>query len=162
MNNIIAEALLNISVEVQDLQTNLPRNQPTANNLITHNQNFSSQSIVLHNLSVTNSLPSTPLGNTQPTKKCEYLRACSRFKKSLVLPEEFFSSDDVLCYCSSCCKLEDDSAICKKGEPLAEFAIPLGWVRFSLKQSINANQIPQSTIDKWHVAFYATRLEAIR
>lgn len=85
-----------------------------------------------------------------------------RLKKSLVLPDEFFSLDDVLCYCSACYKVEGDSAICKKGEPPAEFAVPIGWTRFPLKQCINANQIPQSTTDKWHVAFYGIRLDAIR
>ncbi|XP_076180899.1 neuralized E3 ubiquitin protein ligase 4 [Ptiloglossa arizonensis] len=109
------------------------------------------------------SLPSTPPGtNIIPSKKCEYLKACMRLKKSLVLPDEFFSLDDVLCYCNACYKLEEDSAVCKKGEPPAEFAIPIGWTRFPLKQSINANQIPQSTTDKWHVAFYGIRLDAIR
>lgn len=109
------------------------------------------------------SLPSTPLSTTiVPSKKCEYLKACMRLKKSLVLPDEFFSLDDVLCYCSACYKVEGDSAICKKGEPPAEFAVPIGWTRFPLKQCINANQIPQSTTDKWHVAFYGIRLDAIR
>lgn len=109
------------------------------------------------------SLPSTPLGmNIVPSKKCEYLKACTRLKKSLVLPDEFFSLEDALCYCSNCYKIEGDSAICKKGEPPAEFAVPIGWARFPLKQTINANQIPHSTTDKWHVAFYGIRLDAIR
>ena len=85
-----------------------------------------------------------------------------RLKKSLVLPDEFFSLEDILCYCNNCYKVEGDSAICKKGEPPAEFAVPIGWTRFPLKQSINANQIPQNAIDKWHVAFYGIRLDAIR
>ncbi|XP_076684468.1 neuralized E3 ubiquitin protein ligase 4 [Andrena cerasifolii] len=109
------------------------------------------------------SLPSTPLGtNILSSKKCEYLKACIRLKKSLVLPDEFFSLDDVLCYCSGCYKVEGDSPTCKKGEPPAEFAVPIGWARFPLKQSINANQIPQSTTDKWHVTFYGIRLDAVR
>lgn len=113
------------------------------------------------------SMPSTPLATSNhitppPSKKCEYLKACVRLKKSLVLPDEFFSLDEILCYCSSCFKIDGDSAICKKGEPLAEFAIPVGWVRFPLKHNINANQIPQSTTDKWHVAFYGTRIDTVR
>ncbi|OXU27740.1 hypothetical protein TSAR_003159 [Trichomalopsis sarcophagae] len=113
------------------------------------------------------SMPSTPLATSNhitppPSKKCEYLKACVRLKKSLVLPDEFFSLDEILCYCSSCFKIDGDSVICKKGEPLAEFAIPVGWVRFPLKHNINANQIPQSTTDKWHVAFYGTRIDTVR
>ncbi|KYN19197.1 Neuralized-like protein 4 [Trachymyrmex cornetzi] len=95
-------------------------------------------------------------------EKCDYLKACMQLKKSLVLPDEFFSADEILCYCNVCYKLDGDNATCKKGEPPAEFAIPVGWTRFPLKQSINANQIPQSTTDKWHVAFYGIRLDAIR
>lgn len=108
--------------------------------------------------------PSTPLGPpvVVASRKCEYLRACMQLKKSLVLPDEFFSSDDILCYCNICYKVDDDNATCKKGEPPAEFAIPVGWARFPLKQSINVNQIPQSTTDKWHVAFYDVRLDTIR
>ncbi|KZC09170.1 Neuralized-like protein 4 [Dufourea novaeangliae] len=94
--------------------------------------------------------------------KCEYLKACMRLKKSLVLPDEFFALEDVLCYCSGCYKVEGDSAICRKGDPPADFAVPVGWTRFPLKQSINASQIPQNTTDKWHVAFYGIRLDAIR
>ncbi|KOC67724.1 Neuralized-like protein 4 [Habropoda laboriosa] len=134
----------------------------TVNNVVT------SIEILIHNapslqLLQAPSLPSTPLGtNIIPSKKCEYLKTCMRLKKSLVLPDEFFSLEDVLCYCSNCYKVEGDSAICKKGEPPAEFAVPIGWTRFPLKQSINANQIPHSTTDKWHVAFYGIRLDAIR
>ncbi|XP_043671711.1 neuralized-like protein 4 [Vespula pensylvanica] len=108
------------------------------------------------------SLPCTPGSISSVTKKCEYLKACMRLKKSLVLPDEFFSLDDALCYCSACYKAEGDNTICKKGEPPAEFALPVGWARFPLRQSINANQIPQSTTDKWHVSFYGIRLDAIR
>lgn len=113
------------------------------------------------------SMPSTPLATSNnfvgpPSKKCEYLKACMRLKKSLVLPDEFFSLDEILCYCSSCFKVEGDSVVCKKGEPLAEFTIPIGWVRFPLKHSINSNQVPQSITDKWHVAFYGTRIDTVR
>ncbi|XP_011877587.1 PREDICTED: neuralized-like protein 4 isoform X2 [Vollenhovia emeryi] len=113
---------------------------------------------------VPSSLPSTPLGSTviASSRRCDYLRVCIQLKKSLVLPDEFFSADEIVCYCSVCYKVDGDNAICKKGEPPAEFAIPVGWARFPLKQSINADQIPQSTTDKWHVAFYGIRLDAIR
>jgi len=109
-------------------------------------------------------LPSTPLGPpiVASSRKCDYLKACMQLKKSLVLPDEFFSTDEILCYCNICYKIDGNNATCKKGEPPAEFAIPVGWVRFPLKQNINANQIPQSTTDKWHVAFYGIRLDAIR
>ncbi|XP_012271059.1 neuralized-like protein 4 isoform X2 [Orussus abietinus] len=143
----ISTSLTTSSSSPQESQANLARHAQVPNNCLTN---------------VVASLPSTPLGTASLQKKCEYLKACTRLKKSLVLPDEFFSHDEVLCYCCSCYKVEGDSAICRKGEPPAEFAIPIGWARFPLKQSINANQIPQSTTDKWHVAFYGSRLDAVR
>lgn len=158
----------------QDLVLNLHRHSlssQTQNNSLSNNI-INSQQQQQQSLSMHNSIPSTPLATSNnlvnptttnnPSKKCEYLKACVRLKNSLVLPEEFFSLDDVFCYCSSCFKADIDTMICKKGEPLAEFAVPTGWVRFSLKHSINANQIPQSTTDKWHVAFYGTRVDTVR
>lgn len=164
-NNMMSESLVNVS-NGQDLQLNLNRHYQIFNNCFANsvisNQNILTQN-VLYNAPLVASLPSTPLGSLiSSSKKCEYLKACTRLKKSLVLPDEFFSLDEILCYCHSCYKVDGDDVICKKGEPLAEFAVPIGWTRFPLKQSINANQIPQSTTEKWHVAFYGTRLDAVR
>ncbi|XP_051170351.1 neuralized-like protein 4 [Leptopilina boulardi] len=152
--------------DLQELRLNLNGHYQIFNNCFTNsisNQNILMTQNVLHNAPLVASLPSTPIGSfVSASKKCEYLKACTRLKKSLVLPDEFFSLDEILCYCHSCYKIDGESVICKKGEPLAEFAVPIGWTRFPLKQSINANQIPQCTTDKWHVAFYGTRLDAVR
>nr|XP_012135898.1 PREDICTED: uncharacterized protein LOC100874771 isoform X5 [Megachile rotundata] len=170
LSNTTSDISNTVSSNFNEMRSNMPRsNTVSVNNSIGGNTTISGQNTAsIHNapslqlLQIT-SLPSTPLvTNTVPSKKCEYLKACMRLKKSLVLPDEFFSLEDVLCYCSACYKVEGDSAICKKGEPPAEFAVPIGWTRFPLKQNINANQIPQSTTDKWHVAFYGIRLDAIR
>lgn len=123
-------------------------------------QNLSN--ILLHQQTSIASTPIVSSSNVAPSRKCEYLKATMRLKKSLVLPDEFFSSDEVTCYCQSCYKVDGDCTTTKKGEPPAEYVIPIGWARFPLKQSINANQIPQLTTDKWHVAFYGTRLDSIR
>lgn len=166
-NNIQFSNIQNNMIGSQDLQLNLNGHYQIFNNSFTNSVNSNHQNIhsqnVLHNAPLVASLPSTPIGSfVSVSKKCEYLKACTRLKKSLVLPDEFFSLDEILCYCHSCYKIDGDSVICKKGEPLAEFAVPIGWTRFPLKQSINANQIPQLTTDKWHVAFYGTRLDAVR
>ncbi|XP_043280017.1 neuralized-like protein 4 isoform X2 [Venturia canescens] len=171
-NNMTSSLPNNVSSSSQDTQTGSNRQCSITNNcnsivVLAPNQNLPSPSPQNNGSLVgslrLNSLPSTPIGtSTVPSKKCEYLKACMRLKKSLVLPDEFFSHDEVICYCNSCYKLEADNAICKKGEPPAEFAVPVGWARFPLKPSINANQYPQSTTDKWHVAFYGTRLDSIR
>ncbi|CAG5088805.1 Similar to neurl4: Neuralized-like protein 4 (Xenopus tropicalis) [Cotesia congregata] len=70
-------------------------------------------------------------------------------QKSLVLPNEFFLLDEIICYCNSCYKVDSDGATCKEGDLPTEFAVPIRWVSFLLKQTINTNQIPQSTTDKW-------------
>ncbi|XP_008559824.1 neuralized-like protein 4 [Microplitis demolitor] len=165
----LAATSFNTSINSTDLQTTnrqLQTAKQNSNSAILPNQNGSSHNSQQSLSSTrTSSSPPTPLNSTiimTPSKKCEYLKACMRLKKSLVLPDEFFSLDEVTCYCNSCYKVDGDGAICKKGDPPAEFAVPVGWVRFPLKQTINANQIPQSTTDKWHVAYYGTRLDSIR
>lgn len=170
-NHLLSSSQINVSTSSQNINSNQNRNNQAQNNCISNSfigNQLNDSHHALHNSSSFSSapvpsLPSTPLAVQVTTaKKCEYLKACLRFKKSLVLPEEFFSVDDTSCYCNSCFKAEGDGAVCRKGEPPSEFALPVGWVRFPLKQSINAIQIPQNTLDKWHVAFYGTRLDAIR
>ncbi|KAK0166865.1 hypothetical protein PV327_004339 [Microctonus hyperodae] len=173
--NLAATSYNNVTpINSQDTQSGMINRQQiqTKNNngvsgVIATNQNISShnsQQSTLSSLRIT-STPSTPLNTTiivTPAKKCEYLKACIRLKNSLVLPDEFFTSDEVICYCSTCYQVDGDAAVCKKGDPPAEFVVPIGWVRFPLKQSSNANQIPQTTTDKWHIAYYGTRLDSIR
>ncbi|CAD6237103.1 GSCOCG00002142001-RA-CDS, partial [Cotesia congregata] len=173
LNNIPATSFnTSITLQSQESQSinrqQLHQSKQNSNSAILPNQNqISSHNSQQSTLSSTrtSSSPPTPLNSTiilSPSKKCEYLKACKRLKKSLVLPDEFFSLDEITCYCNLCYKVDSDGAICKKGDPPAEFAVPIGWVRFPLKQTINANQIPQSTTDKWHVAYYGTRLDSIR
>ncbi|KAK9298978.1 hypothetical protein QLX08_007891 [Tetragonisca angustula] len=165
LSNVTSDISNTVSSSFNEMRSNMSWNNTiSVDNSIGGNTILGQNTMSIHNAPLLHSLlPSTPLGtNIISTKKCEYLKACMRLKKSLVLPDEFFSLEDVLCYCNNCYKVEGDSAICKKGEPPAEFAVPIGWTRFPLKQSINANQIPQSTTDKWHVAFYGIRLDAIR
>lgn len=35
-------------------------------------------------------------------KDCNYLKLVSCFKSSLVLPDDFFSCDNAVCYCAAC------------------------------------------------------------
>lgn len=165
-NNITSDFTNNVCSGFHEVRSTVNRNNVTSirnDGNISLNHNMANHTYNTSQIPLMPSLPSTPLASTITSlKKCEYLKACMQLKKSLVLPDEFFSADEILCYCSACYKIDGDNAICKKGEPPAEFAIPVGWARFPLKQNINANQIPSSTTDKWHVAFYGIRLEAIR
>ncbi|XP_031830044.2 neuralized E3 ubiquitin protein ligase 4 [Nomia melanderi] len=166
LNNVTSDVSNTVSSSFHEIRSNMSWNNTADKTPVSGNTTSMVQSTTpVHNGPTSQLLqaPSTPPGtNAITSKKCEYLKACIRLKKSLILPDEFFSLDDVFCYCSACYKVEGDSAVCKKGEPPAEFAVPVGWTRFPLKQCINANQIPQSTTDKWHVAFYGIRLDAIR
>ncbi|KAF5281234.1 hypothetical protein FQA39_LY05120 [Lamprigera yunnana] len=84
---------------------------------------------------------------TSPQKPCSYREDCERYKKKLLLPEEFFVSEESICFCANCfkCNLEftkDDSL--------------KGWVKFCLR---NLNNLQ---VDKWHIAFYGTKLGFVR
>ncbi|KAK9728651.1 Neuralized [Popillia japonica] len=81
---------------------------------------------------------------------CPYQDACEKFKKSLFLPDEFFTGDDAICYCSSCFKIRRHDTETYKDEFIQ------GWVKFSLRNFSNLQT------DKWHVAYYGTKLSTIR
>ncbi|EFA04682.2 bluestreak [Tribolium castaneum] len=74
---------------------------------------------------------------------CSYRDECLTFKKRLLLPDNYFTSDDPICHCSTCIKGEKDNSL-------------LGWVKFPLKNSAN------TATDKWHTAFYVCKVGAVR
>ncbi|KAF2900858.1 hypothetical protein ILUMI_05336 [Ignelater luminosus] len=82
-----------------------------------------------------------------PHKPCIYQQDCEQYKKMLLLPDEFFTTDEPTCYCNNCCKLCDDKV---KDEPLR------GWVKFPLR---NLNNLQT---EKWHTAYYGTKLAFVR
>ncbi|KAK7792172.1 hypothetical protein R5R35_005131 [Gryllus longicercus] len=104
--------------------------------------------------------PCTPssASHTTVNKNCEYQNTCLRFKNILGLPDGFFNSDYNVCYCETCYKLRGDEAYTHKGDPPVEYGVPFGWCRFSLRPPPGA-EVPS---DKWHVAFYGTKLGDIR
>lgn len=105
-------------------------------------------------------IPCTPSSASQTAihKNCEYQNACSRFKNVLGLPDGFFNCDYNVCYCETCYKLRGDQAYNHKGDPPVEYGVPFGWCRFALRQPPGV-EVPS---DKWHVAFYGTKLGDIR
>nr|CAD7453424.1 unnamed protein product [Timema tahoe] len=120
-------------------------------------------------------LATTPTG---VSKNCDYLNTCTRFKNLLGIPgtvciaaeennsatfvvfllEGFFLRDHSVCYCEACHKLRGAQAYNHKGDPPVEYAVPCGWCRFTLRRQPGADVAS----DKWHVAFYGTRLSDIR
>lgn len=93
----------------------------------------------------------------ESNRKCEYVKECLKFKNSLVLPDEFFSNENPICYCSECYQAGNETYL-RKGEPPEEYSIPFGWVKFILKCPASASAITE----KWHVAYYGTPVNVIR
>ncbi|XP_018330775.1 neuralized-like protein 4 isoform X2 [Agrilus planipennis] len=86
---------------------------------------------------------STPLKNSP----CIYKQDCETLKKSLFLPEQYFVSDESVCYCSNCHKNIEEKQ---------KFLI--GWVKFPLH---NFTSIAVQT-EKWQSAYYCTKLNFVR
>ncbi|CAH2003990.1 unnamed protein product [Acanthoscelides obtectus] len=91
---------------------------------------------------------STIIKNPSPMKSCVYKEECERIKKKLLLPDQYFTADEPLCYCLNCYKLKSTDV--DKENNLA------GWVKFPLKISENI------VMDKWHIAFHYTKLGGVR
>lgn len=68
----------------------------------------------------------------------------------LMLPEQFFTGEESICYCANCYKLKSQGA-----EPCKDESI-VGWVKFPLR---NFNNVQT---DKWHTAFYGSKLGTVR
>ncbi|XP_045470918.1 neuralized-like protein 4 [Harmonia axyridis] len=88
--------------------------------------------------------PSSPLKNI----RCSYKEACEKFRKRILLPDNFFMMDEALCYCQNCYKLRVSNG--EKDDTL------IGWVKFPLCSLTN------TPADKWHTAYYPTKLGNIR
>lgn len=93
-------------------------------------------------------------------KDCEYLKLVMGFKRTLVLPDVFFSYEMPVCYCPLCLSSSSSIHSCVKG-----------WVRFKINHFVtNANQcstsgasgIDTSSSHEWTTAFYITRVDKIR
>lgn len=93
-------------------------------------------------------------------RNCEYQNMCSRLLAILALPDGYFSDQFHTCYCETCHKVRGDGMYHKRGDPAREYAVPCGWCRFSLRLPCKIHN--SNVFDKWHSAFYGTRLEAVR
>ncbi|KAG5890383.1 hypothetical protein JTB14_029747 [Gonioctena quinquepunctata] len=83
-----------------------------------------------------------------PVKFCSYKEECEKFKKKLILPDQYFSSDEPVCYCQNCYKV--------KSTDLDKDSCLSGWVKFPLANGENIST------EKWHTAFYFSKLGAVR
>ncbi|CAH0558081.1 unnamed protein product [Brassicogethes aeneus] len=102
----------------------------------------------LASISANVATPTNKNSPPSPAKTCAYKEEIERFKKKLCLPDHYFSSDEPVCFCANCYRSK-----CQSGEKDNTL---VGWVKFPLKNFANL------TTEKWHQAFYATKLGAIR
>lgn len=96
-------------------------------------------------------------GETVQRDTCEVYKLICGFKRTLVLPEEFFAHEIPVCFCASC------SVNLVKGSRHQQLAQMLnGWVRFRLnEETTNAGNIVLDSDEKT-LAFYATTVDRIR
>lgn len=96
-------------------------------------------------------------GETLQRDTCEFYKLICGFKRTLVLPEEFFAHEVPVCFCASC------SLNLIKGSRHQQLGQMLnGWVRFRLnEETTNAGNIVLDSDEKT-LAFYATTVDRIR
>ena len=95
--------------------------------------------------------------STNAGDKCSYLKLCSRFKTSLSIPSHFLSGLQPCCFCMNCIKSRGEELYKKKGDPLKDYATPVNWVRFPVRQF----KSEQST-ESWHTTYHGTKPSSFR
>lgn len=132
--------------------------------------------------SITSDFESIP---SLENKDCEYLKLVMAFKRTLVLPDVFFSYDMAICYCTACLS-SGRNLIEGKFEYLFfilifnmyslikyfiqnYFIYRLGWVRFKLSHMVTNVSNSSSSSDSvdcsssdWTTAYYMSRVDKIR
>lgn len=94
-------------------------------------------------------------GEVAPRDSCDFYRLICGFKKTLVLPDEFFAHEAPICFCASC-----STNLLRRHQPLVHMLS--GWVRFRLnEETTNAGNIVLESDEKT-LAFYATTVDRIR
>lgn len=90
-------------------------------------------------------------------ESCEFFKLVRGFKKTLVLPDDFFANESPVCFCAGCAS---QLARPSRHHQLAQMLG--GWVRFRLNESTtNAGNIVLESDEKT-LAFYATTVDRIR
>lgn len=86
------------------------------------------------------------------TAPCDYLKLVMGFKRTLMLPEVFFTSDAPQCFCETC--IGASAAV----NPLKN------WTRFIINQQAVHGSNSQNTSDPnvWTTVFYNARVDKIR
>ena len=65
------------------------------------------------------------------------------------------------CYCELCLKPSADGSLINavsQGEPARDFALPLGWTKFSLRLQAKSESLSK----KWHIAYHGAPAKFIR
>ncbi|XP_030761137.1 neuralized-like protein 4 [Sitophilus oryzae] len=137
--------ILSSNMECEKADLELCEKERTENNL----------TLPIPSTSLTNSnvvLKASP--TTSPLVLCMFKEECENFKKKLLLPDYYFSSEEAVCYCQNCYRYRSQTD--EKDAKEDKDNVPMGWVRFALKNLTNIST------DKWHVAYYPTKIGAVR
>jgi len=92
----------------------------------------------------------------QISRHCEYLVLCQNFKDTLGLPNVFFDTCQITCYCETCHKLRHEDVIQLQGDPKQKYALPIGWAKFPLKLPHDRTGNGNEDQESWHVAYHGT------
>ncbi|CAH1250763.1 NEURL4 [Branchiostoma lanceolatum] len=107
----------------------------------------------------------TSAARTSVTAKgpvCDYQLACLRFKKSLGIPESYFSHEQDKCFCETCHKARGDDDYYTRGEPEKKYAVPVGWTRFGLSLNPSFKDSELNVFDNWHRAYHGTDPDVVK
>lgn len=96
-------------------------------------------------------------GEANQREPCDYFKLICGFKRTLVLPDEFFTEESPVCFCGTC------ASHLSRGSRHPQLAQMLtGWVRFRLNEgTTNAGNIVLESEERT-LAFYATTVNRIR
>lgn len=98
-----------------------------------------------------NSISSSSVLSVMENKDCDYLKLVMGFKRTLMLPDVFFTGDSFACYCDGCVPSLHNSAV-------------KGWARFKINpQTLSSSCATNTSEDSvWTTVYYNARVEKIR
>lgn len=145
--------ILNERIKSCQVPTNHTECEKADLELCEKEQSETNLSLPLPSTSLTSSnvvLKTSP--TTSPLVLCMFKEECENFKKKLILPENYFASEESICYCQNCYRSKENEKELKEPKE----SLPVGWIKFPLKNRANI------VTDKWHTAFYPTKMGAVR
>ncbi|XP_055625831.1 neuralized-like protein 4 [Toxorhynchites rutilus septentrionalis] len=134
-------------------QTLLSNTLSGATNAANHHRSSNIVEVVEDHIrsSRANSISSSSVLSVMENKDCEYLKLVMGFKRTLMLPDVFFTGDSFACFCDGCVPSLHNSAV-------------KGWARFKINpQTLSSSCATNTSEDSvWTTVYYNARVEKIR